>query len=78
MCVYCERAAGFCDHTALVDTGYFDALVRMFEQALKIIAALSDQEQPALLARLNEVRTISYKFGYGVGDTIDDLIKEFI
>src|SRR5690242_16997483 len=32
---YCERAAGFCHEVDHRDTAYFDALVRMFEQALK-------------------------------------------
>lgn len=79
LCVfYCERAAGFCDDIAYVDDGYFDALVRMFEQALKSISALPDSEQPALLARLNQVQNISYKFGYGVGEAMESLIKDYI
>jgi hypothetical protein len=34
MVFYCERAAGFCSDVGNDDEGYFDALVRMFEQAL--------------------------------------------
>jgi hypothetical protein len=37
---YCERAAGFSSDVGLQDEGYFDALVRMFAQALKTIDAL--------------------------------------
>lgn len=73
---YCERAAGFSNDIGLQDEGYFDALVRMFEQALKIIAALPAGPRPALWARLDEVRRISHNFGYGAGDDMDELIAE--
>src|SRR5579863_9774058 len=36
MVFYCERAAGFCADIVNEDEGYFDALVRMFEQALSV------------------------------------------
>jgi len=77
MVFYCERAAGFCDDIGLQDEGYFDALVRMFEQALKIIAALPDEPRPALWDRLDVVRRISHNFGYGVGDGMDILLVEY-
>lgn len=73
---YCERAAGFSNDVGLQDEGYFDALARMFEQALKIIAALPDEVRPPLWARLDEVRRISHNFGYGVGDDMDELLAE--
>ena len=41
MVFYCECAAGFCNDVGYQDESYFNALVRMFEQALKIIAQLS-------------------------------------
>ena len=76
MVFYCERAAGFSNDIGLQDAGYFDALVRMFDQALKCIAALPDAAQPNLWARLNEVRRISHNFGYGVGGDMDALLSE--
>lgn len=76
MVFYCERAAGFSNDVGLQDEGYFDALVRMFEQALKAITASPDAARPALLARLDEVRRISHNFGYGVGDDMDALLAE--
>jgi len=76
MVFYCERAAGFSNDIGLQDEGYFDALVRMFEQALKAIASLPEVQQPEFWARLNEVRRISHNFGYGVGDEMDDLLAE--
>lgn len=76
MVFYCERAAGFSSDIGLQDEGYFDALVRIFEQALKAIAALPDAARPALLKRLDEVRRICHNFGYGVGDDMDELLAE--
>lgn len=77
MVFYCERAAGFSSEFGLQDEGYFDALVRMFEQALKAIAALPDAARPAFLKRLGEVRRICHNFGYGVGDDMDELLAEY-
>jgi hypothetical protein len=42
MVFYCERAAGFSHEFGMDDVGYYSALVRMFEQALKTIASLAD------------------------------------
>jgi hypothetical protein len=70
---YCERAAGFCNDLGNQDEGYFDALVRMFEQALKVIGQLPAPDRDVLIARLDRVRVISHNFGYGVGDDIDSV-----
>lgn len=77
MVFYCERAAGFSNDVGLQDEGHFDALVRMFGQALKAIDGLPQDCKPALMARLDSVRHISHNFGYGVGDDMDDLLAEF-
>ncbi len=77
MVFYCERAAGFSNDVGLQYEGYFDALVRMFGQALKAIHALPAACRPALVARLDAVRHISHNFGYGVGDDMDDLFFEY-
>jgi hypothetical protein len=77
MVFYCERAAGFSNDVGLQDEGYFDALVRMFGQAMKTINALPHDGRPALIARLDAVRQISHNFCYGVGDDMDDLLAEF-
>lgn len=74
MVFYCECATGFCNDVCLKDEGYFNALVRMFEQALKTIAALPKERKPELLARLDAVRRVSHNFGYGVGDDMDNLL----
>ena len=77
MVFYCERAAGFCNDTGNDDEIYFGALVRMFEQALAVTKTLPDSRQVALVARLDRVRTISQKFGYGVGEDMDFVFAKY-
>ena len=77
MVFYCEQAAGFCSDIASDDEAYFNALVRMFEQALKIINALSVERRDNFLTRLDKVRAISHKIGYGVGDDMDSLLSKY-
>lgn len=77
MVFYCERAAGFSSDVGLQDENWFDALLRMFEQALKAIATLPEEARPAFWARLDRVRGISHSIGYGVGDGMDDLLAEY-
>lgn len=77
MVFYCEPAAGFCNDVGYQDDGYFDALVGMFEQALKAIARLPTSDRNALMSRLDRVRVISHNFGYGVGDDMDSLLGEY-
>lgn len=78
MVFYCERAVGFCSDIGYQDEGYFDALVRMFEQALRLTDQLPATERTALIARLNRVRTISHNFGYGVGDDMDSMLAKYV
>lgn len=74
MVFYCERAAGFSNDVGLQDEAYFDALVRMFAQALQTIASLPLARQDPLHERLDAVRHLSHNFGYGVGDEMDELL----
>ena len=76
MVFYCEQATGFVRDVSMGDEGYFEALVRMFGQALKAIDTLPQTQRPALLARLNAVRQVSHDFGYGVGEDMDSLLEE--
>jgi hypothetical protein len=78
MVFYCEPAAGFCRDVGYQDDGYFDALVRMFDQALRLIAQLSASDRNPLIARLDRVRIISHNFGYGVGDDMDSLLANYV
>ena len=76
MVFYCEQAAGYCQDIGYQDEGFFDALVRMFEQALKSLTTLPADARDGLVARLNRVREISHAFGYGVGDDMDFLLAK--
>jgi len=78
MVFYCERATGFCSDVGYQDDGYFDALVRMFDQALQLIAQLSASDRNPLIARMDQVRIISHNFGYGVGDDMDSLLAKYV
>jgi hypothetical protein len=71
MVFYCERAAGFCDDIVNDDDAYYGALVRMFEQSLAVINTLPASGQTGLISRLDRVRNIGHKFGYGVGEDMD-------
>lgn len=76
MVFYCEQAAGFCQDIGYQDEGYFNALVRVFERAIKTVVTLDAEVRDAYLTRLNRVREISHDFGYGVGDDMDYLLVE--
>lgn len=77
MVFYCEQAAGFCDDVGYQDEAHFDAMVRMFEQAIKLVTTLLPGVRDILLARLDRVRSLSHRFGYGVGDNMDSLFTKY-
>ena len=77
MVFYCEQAAGYCHDIGFQEEGFFDALVRMFEQAIKSLNTL-DTGRDSLIARLDRVREISHDFGYGVGDDMDYLLAKYV
>ena len=77
MVFYCERAAGFCSDIASDDEGFFNALVRMFERALMQANTLPPSDRVDLVNRLDGVRQISHKIGYGVGDDMDFLLSKY-
>jgi hypothetical protein len=76
MVYFCERAVGFSNDVGLQDEGYFDALVRMYGQALKAVGTLPEERRSGLLARLEDVRRLGRNLGYGVCDDMDDLLAE--
>lgn len=76
MVFFSERAAGFAAATGHDEEAFYDALVRMFEQALRAIVALPQERRPDLLARLEAVRHLAHGFGFGVGASMDDCFME--
>jgi hypothetical protein len=77
MVFYCERAVGFIHDVGLDNEGYYDALINMFEQTLKLLSNFSEPQRAPYLSRLNALRSISHDFGYGVGDNLDDLMLSY-
>jgi hypothetical protein len=75
---YCQRAVGFCSDVGYQDEGYFNALVRMFEQALTVTDQLSVSQRSSLIARLDRTRAVGHNLGYGVGDDVDSLLAKYV
>lgn len=78
MVFYCERAAGFSIDVGMDDENYLGALVRMFGQAVIAVNTLPADSRDALLARLDQVRNISQKIGYGVGEDMDSILARYM
>jgi hypothetical protein len=70
---YCETAISFSHEVGLDDGAYYDALVRMFEQALKTVMALPETRRESLLDRLQDVRVSGQGMGWGVEYAFNDL-----
>jgi hypothetical protein len=75
---YCESAARLLSECGMEDEGYFTALVRMFDQALAVVAKLDPSERTALLERLDAVRSATDAVGWGVKDAMDELWAEHV
>ena len=76
MVFYCEQASGFASDLGYQDESYFNALVRMFEQSVAAANTLPTDTRDALIARLDRVRSMSHKCGYGVGDHMDSILAK--
>ncbi len=74
---YCEACAELLGSCGMDDEGYFNALVRMFEQALKAVSQLETGQQSPLVERLERLQGEAHTWGWGVGDDMDDLIAEY-
>ena len=77
MVFYCEQASGFASDLGYQHESSFNALVRMFEQALATANSLPTDTRDALIARLDRIRSISHKCGYGVGDDMDSILTKY-
>ena len=73
---YCEEVFDFLAGCGMDDEGYYDALMRMFEQAVKSVLALPTAERVPFLARLDRVRQLGKNFGWGVGSDFDHVWSE--
>jgi hypothetical protein len=77
MVFYCERASDFSCSYGNDDVDYLNALVRMFDQALATATTLPADSQAALRARLEQVCENCHNLGYGVGDSMDDILADY-
>lgn len=73
---YCEEVFNLLARCGVDDEGFYDALVRMFEQALKYVLALTKVKQTPFLARLDRVRQLGHNVGWGVADDFDHFWSE--
>ena len=73
---YCEEVFDFLAGCGMDDEGFYDALVRMFEQALKYVLALPKERQAAFVDRLDRVRQLGQNVGWGVGNDIEHFWSE--
>ena len=76
MVFFCETAVGFCSDIGMDDESFYDALVRMLEQAVKAVAPLPAEERGAMKKRLGRVRIICGDFGYGVDSDLNFLFAQ--
>jgi hypothetical protein len=70
---YCEEVMAFLTSYGMEDEGYYAALIRMFEQALKWAMHLPANSRAPFLDRLHRVREAGRNIGWGVGDELGDL-----
>jgi len=77
MIYYCEQAAGFSQDVGMAGDTWFDAMLRTFEDVLKLVNTLSQDRRGPFIVRLDKIRRLSHNFGYGVGDEMDYLMAEY-
>ena len=75
---YCEQAADLLSLCGMEDDGYFNALVRMYGQALSITSGLPATGKTIQLQRLDGVRKAFTNVGWGVKDAMDALWHEHL
>lgn len=71
---WCETASGFSMDLGYADEGYFNALLRQFDAALKQLGAVAEPIRRTAIARLKAVRDRT-EVGYGVQDEMIRLLK---
>ena len=54
-----------------------NALLRTFNQALGVAQGLPEDQWNVFLERLQRVRSVSHKLGYGVGGAMDDILGQY-
>jgi len=71
---WCETASGFSMEFGYADEGYFNALLRQYEAALKQLGAVAEPIRRTAISRLKGVRERT-DVGYGVQDEMSWLLE---
>jgi len=70
---YCEEAFSFLESCGMEDESYFLALVRMYDQALRLASNLPPDVRTAYIDRLDKLRSRGRHVGWGVEDELNSL-----
>ena len=70
---YCEEALSFLESCGMEDEGYFNALIRTYDQALTFVSNLPPDARMGYVDRLDTLRSRGRHLGWGVGDELNSL-----
>lgn len=71
---YCECCVNFLNHVSIDNESYFNALVRIFEQAVALATHFDVTQQQNLIKRLQRIRKAYYNWGWGIFDEMTDIL----
>jgi hypothetical protein len=74
---YCEEAFSLIESCGMEDEGYFLALIRMYNQALKDVSNLPVASRTGYIDRIDKLRSRSRHVGWGVEDELNSLWYAF-
>jgi hypothetical protein len=74
---YCEEAFSFLESCGMEDEGYFLALIRMYNQALKYVSNLPVASRTGYVERIDKLRSRGRHVGWGVEDELNSLWYAF-
>jgi hypothetical protein len=70
---YCEEAFSFLESYGMEDKSYFLALIRMYDQALRLVSNLPPDVRTGYTDRLDKLRSRGRHVGWGVEDELNSL-----
>jgi hypothetical protein len=73
---YCEEAFGFVESCAFEDDRYFVAVIRMYDQAVKLVVVLPVAERHDFAKRLGNLRSRASLVGWGIDDQLNSIWYE--
>ena len=70
---FCEQAFSFIESCSIGDENYFVALIRMYDQSVKLVLDLPLAERRPYVERLDKLRSRAKHLGWGVEDELNDV-----